>query len=191
VNGKDIETNLPGGLETEKDYWWIDRSDTTGQFARSEADALAGLGINHFDDVGEEGPNKTNHGMGLSRIETNIKNVFFEIDQYFERWPDIDGIFFDEMNNVLGDANLKYYQDILKHVRTKGGHALVVQNPGTNFPEEMDDKVADTFMTFENVAFTKNQRGPGPEIRHLHPQPVDDGQAATEVLACNLRLPRR
>ena len=148
-------TQLPGGLEAKKDYWWIERSEATGQFATSKADALAGNGINHFASVGTEGLNKRNHAMGLSRTVENIANVFFEIDQYYDRWPDIDGIFFDEMNNGGDDVNEKYYQDILKHVRTKGGHALVVQNPGTDFPRTMAG-VADTFMTFENVAFTKD-----------------------------------
>ena len=45
---------------------------------------------------------------------------------------------------------MAYYPGILHHVKTKGGKALVVQNPGTGIRESMDVEVADTFITFES-----------------------------------------
>jgi hypothetical protein len=146
---------LPGGLAIETDYFWINVSPQTGQFATSKANAIADVGIDHFTSAGDPPNNNKIHGMGLSRTLKNIANVKFEIDEYYARWPDIDGMFFDEMNDV-GDADdKKYYKDIFDHVKTKGGNALVVQNPGRKFPEleekEMFD-VADTFITLRGQA---------------------------------------
>lgn len=139
---------LPDGLAVSTDYYWIDSSPTTGAFATSKSNATAGIAA-PLTSNGDPGSENTNHVMGLSRTPANISNVFFEIDTFYERWPDIDGMFFDEMDNIDDTDNLNYYKQVFDHVRTKGGKARVVQNPGQSFPESMIN-IADVFMAFES-----------------------------------------
>lgn len=139
---------LPGGLAASTDYWWIAESATTGSFAATEANAMDGMAI-PLGSAGKPGPKNKDLSMGLSRNSANVENVHLEIDEYYDRWPSIDGIFFDEMNDI-GDADdIDYYKRIFDYVKTKDGKALVVQNPGKNLPESLV-AFADTFMSFEN-----------------------------------------
>jgi hypothetical protein len=142
------DSTLPGGLAVSTNYFWIAESETTGRFATSKTDATNGTAIN-LDPDDDQDESTTDHAMGLSRTLANIENVFFEIDQYYERYEGIDGIFFDEMNNVGDGPDLNYYKQIFDYVKAKGGKALVVENPGQIFPESMVD-LADVFMTFES-----------------------------------------
>jgi hypothetical protein len=154
----DSASTLPGGLATGTDYFWIELSPHTGHFAASPADAVNNIPVD-VSSPGDPGPVNDNHFTGLSRTLANLKNVTFEIDEYYRRWPEIDGIFFDEMDNRDPDDPelLLYYQQIKDHFKTKPGRALVVQNPGTTFPESMVD-VADVFMSFESTAAAYQER---------------------------------
>ena len=146
----ELPGKLPGGLTVETNYFWIPLSETTGKFAASRGSALGGIGI-PLSSQGDEGSQHDEHSMGLSRTLANIENVKFEIDQYYARWTGVDGMFFDEMS-TKGDADdINYYEQLRDHVKTKGGKALVIQNPGTNFPDSMVG-VADTFTSFEDVS---------------------------------------
>src|SRR3712207_7513790 len=52
-----------------------------------------------------------------------------EIDEYYARWPEIDGIFFDEMNDVGDDDDKTYYKAICeqdrKSTRLNSSHANI------------------------------------------------------------------
>jgi hypothetical protein len=144
------DSTLPQGLATGTDYFWIALSSHTGRFAASKIDALHNRAV-EVTSPGDPGPANDNHFTGLSRSPMNISNVFFEIDEFYRRWPEIDGMFFDEMDNSDDQAIHDYYEQIYKHVKTKPGKALVIQNPGTTFPERMID-VADVFMSFESTS---------------------------------------
>ena len=137
-------TTPPTGLTVSQDYFWIAVSETTGGFATSKANALGGVGIT----LGAASDPQAIHMMGLSRNLENIGNVLAEIDEYYARWPGIDGMFFDEMNNSGDIENAGYYRQIFDHVKAKGGKALVIQNPGTGFPFSLR-RVANVFLSFE------------------------------------------
>lgn len=145
----DSKSTRPEGLEARKDYWWIAESATTGRLAATEADAHRGEAVDVLS-AGDPGPNDANHFMGLSRSAENIDNVFFEIDEFYRRWPDIDGIFFDEMKQGVDDTNKTYYHSIFDYVKRKAGpEALVIQNPGAFFDEALAG-CADVFLSFES-----------------------------------------
>jgi len=137
---------LPSGLGGNTNYWVI--SDTISMFrlADSESHASAGVPVG----IGTEGTGT--QWLSISRSLDNIQNVLDEVDLYLERYPTLQGFFYDEMNHRdnaedLPD-NLAYYQAVFDHAHSRG--LLVVQNPGTNFPEPMVG-VADTFMSFEGT----------------------------------------
>src|SRR5947209_6274444 len=63
----------------------------------------------------------------LGYVSTNygsesIADVQNEIDRWYEFYPDIDGIFFDEMSSTVGPNNvlLNYYTTIGKYAKSKG-----------------------------------------------------------------------
>ena len=69
--------------------------------------------------------------------------------------------------NDVGDADdINYYKQIFEYVSTKGGKALVVENPGHSFPESMVN-CADTFMAFES--FSSNYAGYDPSWQMNYP----------------------
>ncbi len=146
---------LPENLKENTDYLWVAETPTTGRFRNADTQELVPL-----TSAGNPGPQNNQHFMGLSRSPENIGNIFFEIDEYYRRWPEIDGIFFDEMENAA--AAHGYYTSVFQHVKSKGGRAFVVQNPGTTFPLEMltdpEAPVADVFMSFESDSHTYLRR---------------------------------
>lgn len=86
---------------------------------------------------------------GIKRDLANIANVYAEIDSYFNWYPKTAGVFLDEMNNDGSALSLQYYSLIKDRIRSHG--KIIVQNPGTKFPENYID-LADTFMSFEGTA---------------------------------------
>ncbi|MCM3689063.1 spherulation-specific family 4 protein [Kocuria rosea] len=140
----DPNVALPEGLQENTNYLWVVESPTTGRFRNADTQELVTL-----TSAGNPGPQNNQYFMGLSRNRANIGNVFFEINEYYQRWPTIDGIFFDEMDNSA--AAHEYYTLVFEHVKAQRGRAFVVQNPGTTFPETMftAGNVADVFMSFE------------------------------------------
>ncbi|MEX5270894.1 spherulation-specific family 4 protein [Kocuria sabuli] len=145
----DSKSTLPAGLEARKNYWWIAESLTTGRFAGTQSDAHMGNAV-EIRSAGDPGPQNANHFMGLSRRAEHIDNVKFEIDEFYRKWPGIDGIFFDEMKQGKDEANKTYYRSIFNYVKEKAGRdALVIQNPGTTFDAELAD-CANIFLSFES-----------------------------------------
>lgn len=70
-----------------------------------------------------------------------------EINQYYT-WYNVDGIFFDEASTDCAKKN--YYLALYNFVKTKGGVAKVVINPGINTPECFIT-TADIIINFEDV----------------------------------------
>jgi len=71
-----------------------------------------------------------------------------EIDLFYT-WYGVDGIFFDEVNNVC--TTIAYYQDLYNYVKSK--HAtknLVILNPGTN-TDECYINAGDIIAIFESA----------------------------------------
>jgi hypothetical protein len=163
VRPGDDASTLPGGLAVRTNYFWISLSAMTGRFATSKTNATNGVAID-LTSTGTSGP--AGNVMGLSRTLANIANVFFEIDQFYGRWTGIDGMFFDEMNDVGDAQDVEYYERIFKHVKAKGGKALVVENPGKSLPASMLG-YADVFVTFEGRS--SGYAGHDPTLERSHP----------------------
>ncbi len=76
----------------------------------------------------------------------NAAVVKREVNRYYA-WYGIDGIFFDEASTSCARKN--YYQALYNFVKTKGGAAQVVINPGINTPE-CYITTADIIVNFED-----------------------------------------
>ena len=63
----------------------------------------------------------------------------------------IDGMFFDEMNSQGSADDLTYYGQIYAYVKSKGGKARVIQNPGATPPTSLLG-CADVFLSYERPA---------------------------------------
>jgi hypothetical protein len=107
---------------------------------------LAYLTTNYRDAFGQQSD-------GISRTLANIQNVYNEIDTFLSRYPGLDGFFFDEMNNDGSATSLTYYQSICNYIKRKAGGLILVQNPGSSFPEAYIG-FADIFMSYENARVT-------------------------------------
>jgi len=67
-----------------------------------------------------------------------IADVKADIDSYKSFYPQIDGIFFDEMSNNVGQES--YYTTATEYARSQG-FKITDGNPGTNIPESYADTV--------------------------------------------------
>jgi Spherulation-specific family 4 len=79
-----------------------------------------------------------------------LATVEAEIDAWFSFYPDLDGIFIDQMSN--DPATKGYYREIYRYVHRAGTQGLLVANPG--LPAESDwqlgsQPVADLLNVFE------------------------------------------
>lgn len=105
-------------------------------------------------------------------------NAISQVDQFYDLYPGIDGIFFDEVDsgkyswsqNTYGNLNA-----IVNHVRSRGGMAVL--NFGTEGYLSELDGIADINVTFEGVANTYLSaplQKKGPRYYHIVRQ-VSDG----------------
>ena len=90
-----------------------------------------------------------------------LNDVIADINTYYQQYPDLDGIFVDEMANdpdgiiAAGGMTVKtYYGRIYRHVRLKGTRdnpQVVVGNPGraASTAWQLDAPVADKVVVFE------------------------------------------
>lgn len=67
--------------------------------------------------------------------------------QTYANWYGVDGIFLDEMSNLLAD--LPYYTTVAQGLRQANANWRIVGNPGTSAPAAYLN-VADTLVTLEN-----------------------------------------
>ncbi len=84
-----------------------------------------------------------------------------DVDRYFQFYPGIRGIFFDEMSN--GEDKRAHYRSLYAHVKEKSATARVVGNPGipASSPWQLTPPiVADVLVVFE-----------GPYIRTANDDP--------------------
>lgn len=58
-----------------------------------------------------------------------------DVDSYYRWYPNIEGIFVDEVSTDCGKAYSSYYQPLYDYIKHKGGVAKVILDPGTNTPE--------------------------------------------------------
>ena len=89
----------------------------------------------------------TSYGKRSSR------SVKADIDAYYRYYPDIDGIFLDEMSNQTSTQS--YYRSLYRHVKGKPGSSnLVVGNPGAAAATswQLDTPVTDALIVFEGTS---------------------------------------
>jgi hypothetical protein len=89
--------------------------------------------------------------IGYVLTDTTVRPstaVKADIDQYYNYYPDLDGIFIDEATSDCPRAQ-SYYQPLYDYIKTSHPNATVVINPGTNVPS-CYLSVADIVVTFEN-----------------------------------------
>lgn len=82
----------------------------------------------------------------------DIAAVKAEVDRYYE-WYGVDGIFLDEASTNC-DLATTYYAELYDHIKSKGGQAMIVHNPGTHPEKECYMPVADVLVTFEGTHST-------------------------------------
>ncbi len=68
-----------------------------------------------------------------------------EIDKYF-LWYNVDGIFYDEMNNTAGGS--QFYKDLTAYVKTKKSDGFTMGNPGADTRAEYVG-TCDTIIIYE------------------------------------------
>lgn len=80
----------------------------------------------------------------------NISAVEYDIDSYYNWYPTLDGIFFDEGYN--SDCNqATYYMALNQYVKAKGGKGVTVINYGAN-TQECYVNASDILLIYEDVA---------------------------------------
>ena len=112
------------------------------------SDAMYTNAITNFRNAG---------GQVIGYVSTRYANrcaeeVKAEIDLWISLYPNIDGIFFDEMSNYKTESHINYYLDLTSYVKTTyAGRHFTVANPGTSFPEiYLTSNCVDCFVIFES-----------------------------------------
>jgi Spherulation-specific family 4 len=85
----------------------------------------------------------------------SLTTVKRDVDRFFRLYPQIAGIFVDEISNETGRAGRTYYRKLYTYIKERRPHALVVGNPGSpaTTPWQMEEPaVADVLVIFEGPA---------------------------------------
>ncbi len=81
-----------------------------------------------------------------------IQEVADEIDRWYQMYPGISGMFFDETDNHNDAAKTCYIANISNYIKVKHPGAIVVHNPGTRMYDDNILPYGDVFMTVEAMA---------------------------------------
>ncbi len=79
----------------------------------------------------------------------SASTVEADIDSWYSFYPNLEGIFLDEVATDAATAT-SYYAPLYQYVKAKSAGAVVIVNPGTT-PDEAYMSVADIVVTFEDV----------------------------------------
>ena len=71
---------------------------------------------------------------GTQNSTRTLKAVEQDVDSYYSWYPDIGGIFVDEVSTDCGSYTT-YYKPLYDYIKHKGGNPLVLLDPGTNTSE--------------------------------------------------------
>ena len=114
----------------------------------------AGIKVLGYVDTGYFGGSSPARTTRLG--QTDVNSWTTQIEQDVNTWyslygSSLDGIFFDDGQNVCGTNNqyVTLYTDILNYVKRNHLGAYVVTNPGVAVPQCLQN-VADTLLTFES-----------------------------------------
>jgi Spherulation-specific family 4 len=112
-------------------------SDYANQVTTSEAAGITVIGYVSTSYAGS-----VNTARTLAAAEQDI-------DTYYSWYPNIDGIFLDEASTDCA-AEASYYLPLYNYIKSKGGVAEVVLNPGEN-TSECYTSASDIIVDFEGV----------------------------------------
>jgi hypothetical protein len=97
-----------------------------------------------------------------------LSAVKADIDRFFRLYPEIAGIFVDQISNDAAPAVKAYYRKLYDHVKATSPTALVVGNPGAaaTTPWQVEDPVvADVLVIFEGPAAEYRKWSPPDWVR--------------------------
>lgn len=89
--------------------------------------------------------------LGYQSVSAWTAQIEHDVDMWYKLYPNITGIFFDEVWNLCGDRNIyaELYRFISEYTKRKYLGAYTVLNPGATIPQCFEHS-ADTLVTFES-----------------------------------------
>lgn len=105
--------------------------------------------------------NKSAGIRSIGYVDTSYQSrsyaaAFADIDAWYQMYPDISGIFFDQIQDTNAN-DLCYVAGLYNHVKNNHPNDLVVINPGTHISQRFEP-YSDIFMNAENT-FAAYQSG--------------------------------
>jgi hypothetical protein len=79
----------------------------------------------------------------------NYQDAFDDIDEWYQMYPDVTGIFIDQVQDTNAN-DVCYIAGLYNHVKNNHPDDLVIINPGTNISDNFEP-YADIFMNAENT----------------------------------------
>ncbi len=104
----------------------------------------------------------TSYGGTVNAVRT-LMAVEKDIDRYYHWYPDLDGIFIDEVGTDCGLRDT-YYQPLHNYIKRRY-HGLVVLNPGTN-PSQCYMNAGDIIINFEDTYAAYQHWKPADWVTH-------------------------
>lgn len=122
-------SSLAGGLSASFNYWFIKVDSTKFKLATSYNNAISGTAVN-ISSAGSNtgGSNGPAQYIGISRTLANISNVYEECALAYERYPDINGFFFDEALLTGGPNMVPYCSGVFNYVKSLDPNFIVCWN---------------------------------------------------------------
>ena len=113
-------------------------------------------GMNVIGYVSTSYAGTQDHTRTLAAVERDI-------DTYYRWYPDIDGIFVDEVSTDCNKAS-SYYKPLYDYIKQKGEAVIVVLNPGTNISQCYMD-VGDIIVNFDDTYANYVNWSPSPWVQ--------------------------
>lgn len=88
--------------------------------------------------------------LGYQSVSAWTAQIEQDVDMWYKLYPNITGIFFDEVWNLCGNRNIyaELYRFISEYTKRKYSGAYTILNPGATMPQCFEHS-ADTLVTFE------------------------------------------
>lgn len=179
VPGYSYPKRWPGG---DNSYWEAVRGAgaTKVPFVVVNPNSGPGVGIN-ADYTGELADLDARGVKYIGYIKHNkqqrdIKEVAAEIDRWYQLYPGIKGVFFDETHNESNLVQACYIANLYNYMKVKYPGSIVVHNPGTRLRNESIVPYGDVFMVAETSA-SEYINNPYFDIGHPDAQPFEKDPA--------------
>lgn len=89
--------------------------------------------------------------VSTAYTQRTTTNVCEEIDHWLKLYPNIDGLFFDEMTNTDVAASINYYVSITRYAHDKKLFPIVA-NPGAGAPDAYFSSLTADYITIHETA---------------------------------------